>query len=215
MSYLLDSSPCRFRTNRRRIPRYAYPPYTWNIIRIYRYMQLPHFYILGNPINARPSTLTTIPLTHLLTVYNAPAIGFHVRRLKNSVNMCMQGQPNLLLQHPRHVLLLFVTYLIQLTQNPLFSQSTSPGHCEERSMSSRSSRARCKYIGASSSRCGALVSLVNAIHFPRGGRIPAYCAFHQQVALSTKSFDIHRRNGTRMMPFKRSRRCSCFIRACL
>ena len=75
-------------------------------------MQLPHFYILGNPINARPSTLTTIPLTHLLTVYNAPAVGFYVRRLKNFVNMYMQGHPNLLPQHLRYVPLLFATHFI-------------------------------------------------------------------------------------------------------
>ena len=81
-------------------------------------------------------------------------------------------------------------------------------------MSSRASRARCKYIGASPTRCGAPVSLANAIHFPRGGRIPEYCAFHQQVALSTKTFAIRKRNGTRVMSFKRSKRCGRYIRTC-
>ena len=79
-------------------------------------------------------------------------------------------------------------------------------------MSSRSPRARCKYTGASSTRCGAPVSLANAIRFPRGGRIPAYCTYHQQVTLSTKTFTLHGLNGTRIMPFKRSRRRSRFIR---
>ena len=76
------------------------------------------------------------------------------------------------------------------------------------SRSSRSSRASCKFVSAGSPRCRAPVSLANAIRFPRGGRLPTYCAFHQQVALSTKSFSIHRQNGTRIMSFKRPRRCS-------
>ena len=81
------------------------------------------------------------------------------------------------------------------------------------SRSSRSSGARCQFVGAGSPRCRAPVSLVNAIRFPRGGRLPKYCAFHQQVALSSKSFSILRRNGTaRTMTFKRPRcsnRSSC------
>ena len=81
-------------------------------------------------------------------------------------------------------------------------------------MSARTSRVRCKHIGAFSSRCGAPVSLINAIHFPRGGRIPAYCAFHQQVALSNKSCTIRKQYGTRKIHFKRSRRCGCHFYVC-
>ena len=73
-------------------------------------------------------------------------------------------------------------------------------------MASRSPRARCQYTGASTSKCGAPVSLANAIRFPRGGRIPAYCAVHQKAALSTKTFALRGRNGPRTIQFKRSRR---------
>ena len=83
------------------------------------------------------------------------------------------------------------------------------------SRSSRSSRARCKFVSAGSPRCRAPVSIANAIRFPRGGRLPTYCAIHQQVALSTKTFSIHRQNGTRIMTFKRPRRCSRFSRTLL
>lgn len=120
----------------------------------------------------------------------------------------MQGQSTLLLQYPRHLLPVFVTLPYHLTQNLLLYQPNSTQNYDDLSMSSWASRARCKYIGASSSRCGALVSLANAINFPRGRSIPTYCAFHQQLVLSTKSYTIRKQTGTRMIHFKRSRCCS-------